>query len=315
MQAYVLRRLIAAVFTVVVISMLVFWLLRVAPGDPATLVLGLNATDERVQAIHEELGLDKPLAVQYVDWMRQVVTGDLGESFVTHSPVGKDIVSRLPVTLELLILTFGFTVLIGIPLGIISAFYQNSLGDYVVRFFAILGLAIPNFWIATLAILIPLQMWGYAPPLNQTISIVEHPWDNLRQMVPPALILGLSASAGIMRLTRSALLEVLRQDYIRTARAKGLRDRVVVLRHALKNSMVPVITVLGLQVSGLLAGTVIIETVFNLNGLGRYVLEALVRKDFAVAQTMTLYIAIIVVTMNLVVDVLYAWLDPRIRYS
>lgn len=315
MQAYIFRRLIAAAVTIFIISVAVFWLLRVAPGDPALLALGMNATDEQIEAIHKETGLDQPLWRQYVNWVRQVVTGDLGESFLTRSPVSKEIGERFPTTLELLVLTFSFTVVFGIPLGIVSAVYQNSAPDLALRFLAILGLAIPNFWIATLVLLIPLQTWGYAPPLGYTVGFFDDPWGNLRQFVPPAIILSLSASAGIMRLSRSSLLEVLRQDYIRTARAKGLRERGVIVKHALKNSMVPVVTVLGLQVAGLLSGTVIMETIFNIRGLGQYIFDSIVRKDFLVVQTMTVYVAAAVVFMNLLVDITYAWLDPRIRYS
>ena len=315
MQAYIIRRLMAAVVTVFVLSLAVFWLLRLIPTDPAVLILGMNATDEQVQGLRHEMGLDKPILQQYLDWMQQLLTGNLGRSFVTHSDVGDEILSRLPVTLELLALTVAFTVLFGIPFGIISAVYQNSLLDYGVRVIAVFGLSIPTFWLATLVILVPAQQWGYSPPIAQTVGLLEDPWDNLRQFVPPALILGLTAAAGIMRLTRSSLLEVLRQDYIRTARAKGLQERLVILRHGLKNSLVPVVTVLGLQVAGLLGGTVIIESIFTLRGLGQYTFEALFRRDFLVVQTMALYIAVVVVLMNLLVDILYAWLDPRIRYS
>jgi peptide/nickel transport system permease protein len=315
MQAYIVRRLLAAVVTVLIISIAVFWLLRMVPGDPAVLILGMNANEEQIQGLRHEMGLDKPVVTQYLDWIRQVLTGDLGQSFRTHAHVSEEITSRLPVTLELLLFTMMFTILFGIPFGIISAVYQNSLLDYVVRVFAIFGLSVPGFWIATLVILIPAQQWGYSPPLAQTISFFDNPWDNLRQFVPPAIILGLTASAGIMRLTRSSLLEVLRQDYIRTARSKGLRDRAVVFRHALKNSLVPVVTVLGLQIAGLLGGTVIIERIFALRGLGLYTFEALYMQDYLVVQTMAIYIAMVVVVMNLVVDITYAWLDPRIRYS
>jgi len=179
----------------------------------------------------------------------------------------------------------------------------------------VLWLAIPSFWIATLVLYVPLDLWGYAPPLGSKVGFFENPWDNLRQFVPPAVVLGLAASAGVMRLTRSSLLEVMRTDYIRTAMSKGLRDTVVVGRHALKNSLIPVVTVIGLQVPALLGGTVIIERIFALPGLGVYVLDSLIVKDFPVVQSMTLYAGVAVVTMNLLVDISYAWLDPRIRYG
>ncbi len=315
MQRYIARRLIQAAIILVVLSIAVFLLLRMAPGaDPARLRCGLTCTEERYQALRDRMGLDDPYIVQYGDWVKSLVTGSLGQDW--NGTIVKDqLKNRLPVTIELLIITFLTTVVVGIPFGIISAVYRNSPADYGVRFTAILGLAIPNFWFATLVILVPLQLWRYSPPITGEIGFFENPWDNLRQFVPPAIVLGAVASAGVMRLTRSAMLEVMRQDYIRTARSKGLRERIVIGRHALKNSLIPVVTVLGLQLAGLLGGAVIIEQVFNLEGVGKYFFEALFKKDFQVVQSLTLYIGIIVVSMNLIVDVFYAWLDPRIRYS
>jgi peptide/nickel transport system permease protein len=206
-------------------------------------------------------------------------------------------------------------VAIGIPAGIISALYRNSAVDYVVRVAATIGLSVPVFWVATLALDLPNRWWGYSPSLTHTIGFFEDPWGNLRQFVPPAVILGAAAASGIMRLTRSTLLEVMRQDYIRTARSKGLRERGVVSRHALRNALVPVVTVLGLQIAAMLGGAVIIEQIFNLRGLGNYIYQSIFIKDYAVVQTMALYIALVVVLMNLAVDILYAWLNPRIRYG
>jgi peptide/nickel transport system permease protein len=260
------------------------------------------------------MGLDDPYIVQYGAWAKQLVTGSLGKDWNDATVVG-ELQDRLPVTGELLIITFMTTVALGIPLGIISAVYRNSPTDYGARFGAVLGLAVPNFWFATLVILIPMQFWNYAPPLVGSVSFFDDPWDNLRQFVPPAVVLGAVSSAGVLRLTRSAMLEVMRQDYIRTARSKGLREHVVIGRHALKNSLIPVVTVLGLQLAGLFGGAVIVERVFNLPGVGNYFFEALFEKDFQVVQTLTLYTGVIVVLMNLSVDIFYAWLDPRIRYS
>jgi len=213
------------------------------------------------------------------------------------------------------VITILGTIAIGIPFGIVSAVYRNSPADYSVRFTAVLGLAVPSFWVATLVLLIPQEYFDYAPPLTKTIAFLDAPKDNLRQFLPPGLVLGAVSAAGVMRLTRSSMLEVMRQDYIRTARSKGLREQVVIGRHALKNSLIPVVTVLGLQLAGLLGGSVIVENVFNLQGIGNYFLGALVRKDYQVVQTLTVYIGAAVVLINLAVDVLYAWLDPRIRYS
>jgi peptide/nickel transport system permease protein len=219
-------------------------------------------------------------------------------------------------TIELLVLTMAITILVGIPAGILSALYRNSPLDVGIRFFAILALSIPAFWLGTMVLLIPSEAWGYAPPkIGTTVAFYENPWDNIRQFGPPALILGIASIGGIMRLTRSSLLEVLRADYIRTARAKGLRDRLVVYRHALKNVLIPVITVLGLEFTGLLGGTLFVEIIFSIKGLGRYTFDAIFRKDYNVVQAMALYIGFVVVFTQLTIDIIYAWIDPRIRYS
>lgn len=314
MRQYIIRRLIQSVFILVVLSWIVFILLRLAPGDPAIVKCGLNCPAERYQAIRHELGLDKSWPEQYWIWGKSLVDGSLGTDF-NQQPVGPELQERLPFTVELLIITFLVTVALGVPFGIMSAIYRNSPADFAVRLAAIFGLAVPGFWVATLVLLIPQAAWDYAPPLTKTIPFFSDPWENLRQFIPPALVLGAGSAAGVMRLTRSSMLEVMRQDYIRTARSKGLRDQVVIGRHALKNSVIPVVTVLGLEIAVLFGGSVIIENVFNIRGIGNYFLAALVRKDYPVVQTLTLYIGTVVVLLNLAVDVLYAWLDPRIRYS
>ncbi len=331
MQTFILRRLMIGVVILFFLSIIVFVLLSIVPGDPAKQRCGLSCKDEQITAIRHELGLDKsrlPVNVkssppfidfhrhsQYGDWLTGVVTGDLGESSYYHQPVTTAIRHRLPVTFELMILTMIFTVAIGIPFGAISALFRNSPLDYVVRLSSIFGLSVPSFWIATLVLIIPLAIWGYSPPLGRTIAFTDNPIQNLKQFVPPAAVLALASAAGIMRLARSSLLEVMRQDYMRTARAKGLQERVVVLRHGLKNSLIPVVTVLGLQMAGLLGGALIIEQIFTLPGLGQYTFVELFNKDFQVVQTMTLYIGVVVILLNLAVDVSYAWFDPRIRYS
>jgi peptide/nickel transport system permease protein len=315
MRAYIARRLLLAALTLALISVGVFWLLRLGPGDIAQIALGQGASEEQVQAMREHLGLNEPIHLQYFRWMGQLFRGDLGTSAISGTPVGSELTSRLPVTAELLIITLVVTVAIGIPAGVVSALYRNSPIDYAVRVAATVGLSVPVFWVATLVILLPNQWWGYSPPLGRTVGFFDDPVGNLRQFVPPGVILGTAAASGIMRLTRSALLEVLRQDYIRTARSKGLRERMVIGRHALRNSLVPVVTVLGLQVAALLGGAVIIEQIFSLRGLGNYFYQSIVIKDFPVVQTMALYIALVVVLMNLIVDITYAGLNPRIRYG
>jgi peptide/nickel transport system permease protein len=314
-RAYVARRLLLGALTLVLISVGVFWLLRLGPGDIAEIALGQGASQEQVDAMRQHLGLKEPIHTQYLRWIKQVFSGDLGESAISGTPVTSELTSRLPITAELLIITMLVTVAIGIPAGIISALYRNSVTDYVVRVAATVGLSVPVFWVATLVLDLPNRWWRYSPSLTHTIGFFEDPWGNLRQFVPPAMIMGAAASSGIMRLTRSTLLEVLRQDYIRTARSKGLRERAVIWRHALRNAMVPVVTVLGLQIAALLGGAVIIEQIFNLRGLGNYIYQSIFIKDYAVVQTMALYIALVVVLANLTVDITYAWLNPRIRYG
>jgi peptide/nickel transport system permease protein len=288
--------------------------MRWMPGDPALLQQGMVATPETVARVHRELGLDDPMVVQYLNWVKGFLTLDLGRSIINQTSVTQEFKERLPVTLELMALTLLWTVAIGVPFGIISAVRRNALPDYVVRLVAVLGLAVPSFWLATLVLMIPAQRWGYAPPLGGIVGL-DDPWINFTQFGPPSLVLAFSPLAGVMRLTRSSLLEVLRQDYIRTARSKGLQERTVVIRHALRNSLIPVVTVIGLQVAALLGGTVIIEQIFNLRGLGQWIFRAILQKDFAVAQSLVMYTATAVVLMNLVVDLTYAYLDPRIRYS
>jgi len=330
-RQYIIRRLLQGAVLLFVLSVTVFLLLRIAPGaDPARIKCGLDCTEEKYQSIREDLGLNDPYFPisftssppwiefnsdnQYWNWIQELFSGSLGTDW-NGEPVATELQNRLPATVELLVITIMVTVLLGIPFGIISAVYRNSPSDYGVRLGAILGLAIPNFWLATLVILIPISLWDYAPPLTETVSFFDSPWDNLRQFVPPAFVLGAVSAAGVMRLTRSSMLEVMRQDYIRTARSKGLAETTVIGAHALKISVIPVVTVIGLQIAGLLGGAVIVEQVFNIQGVGFYFLGALVRKDYQVVQTLTVYIGAVVIILNLAVDVLYAWLDPRIRYS
>lgn len=331
MRAYIIRRLISGVVILFILSIVTFLLLRVVAGDSADLLCGLACDEKGIEQFREKLGLNDPYFPisltseppfvefsrenQYTTWIKDLLTGNLGSAAINQKPLIDTMQQRLPVTIELLIITVIITIAIGVPFGVISALYRNTFGDYAVRVTAVLGLALPSFWVATLVIYFPSQWWGYAPPFGGMISFFDDPWGNLRQFVPPAAVLALASAAGIMRLTRSSLLEVMRTDYIRTARSKGLQDRTVISRHALKNSMIPVITVLGLQVAGLLGGSVIIEFIFGLPGIGLLLYESLLRRDYQVVQSMTLYIGAAVIMMNLLVDVSYAWLDPRIRYS
>jgi peptide/nickel transport system permease protein len=314
MQRYIVRRLLMALVIVWFISIAVFILLRVTPGDPALLQQGISATPEKVAAIHREMGLDRPMIVQYIDWVGNVLRGNLGRSVLSQTSISREFRQRLPVSLELMGLTLIWVVLLGIAFGIISAVKQNSLLDNIIRLVATIALAVPAFWVATLVLIIPAQVWGYAPPLGKQISFFADPGGNMRQFLPASLVLAFGPIAGVMRLTRSSMLEVLRQDYVRTARAKGLRERIIVLRHALRNSLIPAVTLIGLLIAGLLGGAVIIEQIFDLRGIGQYIYTALLQKDYPVAQSLVMYTAAAAVLMNLAVDLLYAVLDPRIRY-
>lgn len=313
MQAYVIRRASFLVPVLFAVSIAVFVALRFMPGDITVILLGTEATPEQVADLRADLGLDKPIPVQYVEWLSGVLRGDLGESYVLGNSVGAEILDRLPITLELVLFTLAITAVVGVTFGVISAVFQNSLLDYVVRVTSIFGLSLPGWWVGIMLLLGPSIWWNYSPPLGY-VPIYENLWDNLRQFVPPALVLAAASAAVLMRLTRTTLLDVLRQDYIRTARAKGLRETVVIMRHAVKNAMIPVITVLGGQMAILFGGAVIIEQVFSLEGLGRYMFTSISARDFPVVQVLALYIAVVVVSMNLLVDISYAWFDPRVRY-
>ncbi len=331
MRTYIIRRLLSGIIILFSLSIVTFLLLRVV-GGAESIRCGLSCTPEAIASIREKLGYNDPYfpidlhlkdpplvslhaTSQYTTWLKDLATGHLGDATFNQKPVMDTMRHRLPVTLELMIITILLTIVVGVPFGVISALYRNTIADYVVRVTAVLGLAVPSFWVGTLVIFLPSQWWGYSPTFGRSIGFFGDPVGNLQQFGPPAAVLALASAAGIMRLTRSSLLEVMRTDYVRTARSKGLRETLVVSRHALKNSMIPVVTVLGLQVAGLLGGSIIIEHIFALNGLGRMEYEAILARDYQVVQSMTLYIGAAVVLMNLLVDVSYAWLDPRIRYS
>jgi len=263
--------------------------------------------------LRAKLGLDRPIYQQYVSWLGQVVQGHLGESLWTKRPVTEELGRRLPVSLKLGALALVFSVSIALPIGILAAVRQDSLSDYLARSLAILGLSIPGFWLATMAVTLPALWWNWSPPIQFTEYSTD-PWAHVTQFILPAFILGIASSAALMRLTRATLLEVLRQDYVRTAWAKGARERSVVLKHGLKNALIPVVTVLGNQVAQILGGTVIFEVIFGLPGMSRFLFEAINQRDYPVIQGINLLIVSLIVLVNLVVDACYAVLDPRIRY-
>lgn len=318
MRNYIIRRLLLILPIMLGVSFLTFALFRIIPGDAAILTLGFGSTPETVEALRQDLGLDRPWYEQYWDWLSGVFQGDLGRSLTeSRLPVTTELEHRLPITAQLLIMTIVFSLILGIPPGVVSAIRPGTPIDWLARFGSVMWLSVPSFWLGIIIITFGLVWLGWTPPQfgRGYVPFMQDPWINLQQFFFPALVLSLAIAAAIMRLTRSSLLEVMRNDYIRTAWSKGLRERTVVIRHALRNALIPVTTVVGIQVGALIGGAVLVESVFALNGVGLYVLEAIVRRDFIVVQSLVLLFAAVYVIANLTVDVMYAWLDPRIRYA
>jgi peptide/nickel transport system permease protein len=313
LRRYLAKRLLIAVPSLLIASLIVFALPRLLPGDAVQLMLAEKAYAKDVDELRAKLGLDRPIAVQYVEWLGRVARGDLGESLWTRRPVLQELGQRLPVTLELAVFALAFALLISLPVGVISAARADTLQDYLARSAAIVGLSVPGFWLATLLIVLPAIWWGWRPVAEFT-ELSKNPLAHVAQFLLPALILGVAAGAALMRLTRSMLLEVLRQDYVRTAWAKGLAERVIVLKHGLRNAIIPVVTLLGTQLPQIIGGTVIIETIFGLPGMSRFLFDAINQRDYPVIQGVNLVVVSTIVTINLAVDALYAVLDPRIRY-
>jgi peptide/nickel transport system permease protein len=316
MFKYVLRRLLLVLPVLVLSSLVVFGLMRVMPGDALTALMAEsgNVSERELQKLRQDLGLDRPYHEQYLLWIWQMVTFNPGYSIFTGDAISVSLKKAIPVTIELAALAMAFGLLIAIPVGVLSATRQDKPTDYIGRLVAISGLSFPDFWLGTLVITFAAIWFGWIPTLGY-ISVWESPWMNIQQFLLPAAILGFRLSAATMRMTRSTLLEVLREDYVRTAWAKGLDERLIIYKHALKNALIPVITIVGGQLGGLLAGTVIIETIFALPGIGRLTVEAIMFRDYPVVQTNVMLAATVLVTINLLVDLTYAWLDPRIRYQ
>jgi peptide/nickel transport system permease protein len=314
MRQYVLKRLLLVVPTLLLVSIIVFSLNHMLPGDVVVLMFEEKAYAKDLETLRAKLGLDRPLYIQYFSWIGQVMGGDLGESLWTKRPVLEEIMRRLPVSLKLGAMAIVVALCIALPIGVLSAIRQDTLKDYTARSAAIVGLSVPPFWKATLVIVLPSIWFGWAPPLQFT-PFSENPWQHLSQFILPAIILGIAPGASIMRLTRALMLEVLRQDYIRTAWSKGMREPRVVLKHALKNAIIPVITIVGIQVAEIASGTVIMETIFGLPGMGRFLVDAIFQRDYTVVQGVILLTSTITVVINLLVDLTYAQLDPRIRYQ
>ena len=316
MTRYILRRLVFLVPTVVFVSVIIFALMNILPGDVAQMILigpqgeGV-AKAEDVAKLKAELGLDRPLPVQYASWIGNGLRGDWGDSFWLHKPVTHAIRSAFPVSAQLGLMAFVITAVVAVPIGIVSAVKQDTWMDYVGRLFAISFLSVPSFFLAVLSIIYLAKWFQWIPPRGY-ISLFKDPAGNLQQMVFPALIIGLTFSASTTRMVRTTMLEILREDYIRTARAKGLRERGVIWKHALRNAMIPVVTYWGVSLVTLITGSVLIEVVYGLNGMGRLTVDAIAQRDWPIVQAVILFIVTLTLTINLLIDLLYGVLDPRI---
>ena len=316
MTTYIIRRLVLLIPSLIVVTILVSLIIRLLPGKAIDVLLaqqGFTVAADRAK-LEAELGLDKPWLEQYGDWIAGIVRGDLGESLRTRRAITGELKARLPITLELAMIAFIFALVIAIPIGVFSAVKQDTPLDYTARSLAIGAVALPGFWLATLLVVWPSVWWGWSPPVTYT-RFQDDPLENLSKIWLPALLLALYLVGYLMRMTRAMMLEVLRSDYIRTARAKGLGGLTVVSRHGLRNALVAVVTVIGLQIPVLIGGAVVYETVFSIPGVGRYMLDAAANRDYPVIQGINLVLATVVLLINLVVDVTYTRLDPRIRLS
>ena len=329
MQGYIIRKLLLLIPTIFIVSIIVFCLVRFVPGDAVDWIqaqLSQGGRDVQIdrEQVEEMLGLDVPIHVQYGRWLGilpkpdegfdGIFQGNLGDSIIKKRPVWDMVVERIPVTLELGLLALFISIIFSLPLGIYSAVRQDTLTDYGGRTIAILLMSVPMFWTGTLIMIYPSIWWNWSPPMEY-IPLTQNPIGNLGMLLLPAAILGTATAGGTMRLTRTMMLEVMRQDYIKTAWSKGLTERAVILRHGIKNAFIPVITVLGMGLGMLIGGAVIIETIFNLPGMGMLMLQALGQRDYPLVMAVTLIIAVFVMFCNLLVDITYTWLDPRIRYQ
>ncbi|HKW93354.1 MAG TPA: ABC transporter permease [Methylomirabilota bacterium] len=318
MRQYLLRRAFFALGTMIGVSLIIFVVMRILPGDPLVAILGMEGYNRMSPADHArimaDLGLSDPLPVQYAHWLRDIVTGQLGKSFFRGDTVRDLILHRGPLSAEIAVVALVISWLVGLPIGILSAMRPNGWADAVARSLSILFIAIPGFWLGLLMVLALLFWFGYKAPI-MVVHLWEDPWQNLQLIIGPAAVLGLAQGAYIARMSRSCLLEVIREDYVRTARAKGAVERAVVLRHALPNALLPVITISGVLLGFVLGGSVAVEQAFGVPGLGRSLVTAIIERDIIVVQNLVLLYALIFVAVNVLVDLSYAWLDPRIRYQ
>lgn len=318
MRQYALKRVALIIPTVLLVTIIVFTVMRLIPGDPALVILSEGDaafTQEELDALRKELGTDRPIAVQYVEWIGGLVQGNLGESIWRKGrPVWELLGPRVPRTLQLAVMAIVIAVAFAVPLGIVSAIKPDSILDYFARVVTLVGISLPTFFAGVLVVLLLSRVFGWLPPLGY-VEIWENPWTNIRQMFLPALVLGFYDMAFIARVTRSSMMEIIREDYMRTARAKGLAEQVVLIRHGLKNAVLPILTISGWQFGRLFGGTVIIESIFRIPGIGTLLIETVFQRDFPTIQAIIVVIAISIVVINLLVDLLYGWLDPRIRYA
>ncbi|HYU20584.1 MAG TPA: ABC transporter permease [Chloroflexota bacterium] len=314
MSTYVLKRLVSMAPVLLLVSVVIFSIIHLTPGDRVLVMLGEEASPEARDALRRELGLDQPLPIQYAAWLARVLRGDLGRSIRTHQPVSEAILQRLPVTIELSALAMLVSLSIALPAGIVAAVRRNSRADVISTVFSLLGVSMPNFLLAVLLIFVLSLQLRWLPPIGY-VNPLQDIAANLKGMIMPALALGTALAAVVARLTRSSLLEVLSQDYIRTAWAKGLREGLSIQRHAMKNSLIPVVTVVGLQLGNLLGSAIVTETIFALPGVGRLVIDSIFQRDFPLVQAVVLYLSLIFLMVNLLVDLVYAYRDPWIRYG
>lgn len=317
MRAYIIRRLLLLIPTLFIVTVILFCAVRFIPGDVVELMAAqvgeAQDMEAAVELIRHNLGLDVPIHVQYGKWVAGLFTGDLGTSLWTGRSITGELANRLPVSIELGILALITSMVIALPIGILSAIRQDTVSDYIGRSVAIFCISVPSFWLATLVIVYPSAWWGWMPAIGY-IPFFRDPLGNLGQFIIPAILMGMVMSGVTMRMTRTMMLEVLRQDYIRTAWAKGLRERTVISRHALKNALIPVVTIVGLQLPILIGGAVIIETIFGLPGIGRYFVDALFQRDYPIIAGVNLVVSAFVLVCILMVDIAYAYLDPRVQY-
>ncbi len=316
MNRYVLGRLWLLVPTLLGMSLLVFCMLRLLPGDIVDVMTGgdIPSTAQSKERLREAFGLDKPLPLQYVTWIANMARGDLGTSFRSGEPISTILLRTLPITLELTLLAVLVATACAIPLGVVSAVVRESKFDYVARLAGLIGLSMPNFWLATLMLLFTSVVFHWIPPVNW-IPPFQNPLGNLQQMLLPVVAIALQLMAILMRMTRTMMLEVLQHDYVRTARAKGAQERTVVFRHALRNALIPVVSVIGFQIGALMGGSAIVEVIFGLNGVGNTLVQAIFNRDYPVVQATTLFVAAVFVIANLSVDLLYGYLDPRLKHA